>query len=74
MIEGRPKVGDTLRFAPSAFADYDDRGIPYELDGTVVYVNEEHRYYTVEAKCHRWTLKESFKYGGDSVYGETDKA
>ena len=65
-----PRVGDRLSFVPSAFSslpgtDYDicrRVNAAYTLSGVVIYVNAAHRYYTVEAPCFGYVLRESFKF------------
>lgn len=64
-----PNVGDSVRFSPSAFIKPDDEGddlysgqLPYQLDGRIVYVNREHRYYIAEALLFGHKLRETFKY------------
>ena len=65
------EVGDRISFVPTAFAELpatttrrNAAGIQeaYTLAGTVIYINAAHRYYTVEAPCFGWSLRESFKY------------
>ena len=64
-------IGDPVRFVPSAFTDFgatvslrhaQELRAAYMLSGTVVYINEAHRYYTVAAVCFGHELRESFKY------------
>lgn len=63
-----PQVGDPLPFIPSAFVRYaqeDSRmvkNVPIKLNGRVVYVNREHRYYVVQAQCNGAVLNEAFKF------------
>lgn len=64
-----PKVGDPVQFAMTAFIKPDGVGedlyagqMPYWLDGSVVYVNREHRYFVAEAVLFGHKLRETFKY------------
>lgn len=63
-----PAIGDVLAFRPAAFltsaAMFDVKGthIPYTLRGTVIAVNAAHRHYTLEARCHGYTVRETFKF------------
>lgn len=63
-----PTIGDVLVFRPSAFFTEAERyrlrdvRIPQTLRGTVIYVNEPHRFYTVEAECNGYIIRESFKF------------
>lgn len=59
-------IGDTYSWVPTAFEGIN--GIAREsakistVHGRVVYINEAHRYFTVEAACNRYKLRESFKF------------
>lgn len=63
-------LGDTFAFVPSAFSAPPKTGgsarksieTAYSLRGVVVYVNTAHRYYTVEAPCWGYVIRECFKY------------
>lgn len=59
-----PKVGDTQVFVPTAWSYGMLAGAKAKiaLKGTVVYVNEEHRYYTVEARHCGYAVRESYKF------------
>ncbi len=59
------KIGDTYTWTPRAFEGAS--GIcSFEklarVSGRVVYINEAHRYFTVEAEAHGYKLRESFKF------------
>ena len=59
------KPGQAYAWMPSMFVDFEGpvrRDVAMTLSGRVIYVNEEHRYYTVEAPCNGHTLRESFKF------------
>lgn len=62
------KIGDTYRFKPSCFTETGDGtlahlpGCPVDVTGKVVYINEPHRYFTVEYIVWGNTLRESFKF------------
>ena len=61
----RHNIGDPVRFAPMAFMHPGQTRmgeIPFYLDGSVVYVNEPHRYYIAEAECNGYKLREAFKF------------
>lgn len=61
-----PHVGDKLTFKPSCFMQAVDEnqslGITRSVQGTVVYVNAEHRFYTAEGHCNGYILRESYKF------------
>ena len=59
------KVGDKITFVMSCLADGINRCyMPVErvMHGTVMYVNEEHQYYTAQTECNGYKICESFKY------------
>lgn len=58
--ESRRAVGDTVSFIPTAFINFRDAGSVLMLHGRVIYVNEAHRYFTVEAPCYGYKIRESF--------------
>lgn len=58
----RHKAGDKVAFRPRAFSAFEAEGTPVVLHGVVIYVNEAHRYYTAEAPCWGYTIRESFKF------------
>lgn len=58
--EARKAVGDVVSFIPAAFVNYLDAETALRLSGRVIYVNEAHRYFTVEAPCHGYKIRESF--------------
>lgn len=58
-------IEDTYTWTPRAFEGAS--GIcSFEklarVSGRVVYINEAHRYFTVEAEAHGFKLRESFKF------------
>jgi len=59
------KVGDKVTFSPVCFTRSVDccyMPINLNLQGTVIYVNAAHRYYTVEGECNGYKIRESYKY------------
>lgn len=58
--DARKDVGDAVSFIPAAFIRYHDAETALRLNGRVVYVNEAHRFYTVEAACNGYKIRESF--------------
>ena len=61
------KIGDQYRFVPSAFVGEKPSGtgkyeIPHELNGRVVYIHPERRFFTVEAELNGSKIRESFKF------------
>lgn len=64
------QIGDKVCFVPNGFGgDYTQKPLPGKKDppprkvtGKVVYVNEPHRYYLVEAEVNDIKIKESFKF------------
>lgn len=58
-----PDIGDPMQFRPSAFAAYEGNTARRNmLNGRVVYINETHRYYTAEAVCNGYVIRESWKF------------
>lgn len=62
MILNNPHIGDKVTFAPSTFTQFERISAPVSLHGRICYINEAHRYYTVEAECNGYMIRESFKY------------
>lgn len=58
--ETRKAVGDAVSFIPAAFINFENATVALRLNGRVVYVNNAHRYYTVEAPCNGHRIRESF--------------
>lgn len=56
----RRTIGDAVVFTPTAFIHFERIEAPTRLSGRVVYVNAAHRYYTVEAPCNGYVIRESF--------------
>lgn len=62
------KLGDQKSFVPSAFADgpivtgRKGETLSRRVTGQVIFINEEHRYYLLEAKVNGFRFCESFKY------------
>lgn len=62
-ISAPQKVGDTVRWRPAAWYERGDFPLaPSEVTGRVIYVNEAHRFYTVEARLGEDRLRESFRF------------
>jgi len=57
-----PCVGDPVTWVPSAFVKFADQSAMWAIKGQVIYVNEAHRYYTVEGDCNGVAMRESFKF------------
>lgn len=59
-------IGDTYTWASAAFEGLTgierESGKVRSVSGRIVYINEAHRYYTAEAACNGYTLRESFKF------------
>lgn len=59
-------IGEPFSWKPAAFQG--SNGImsvatkETTAHGRVVYINEAHRYFTVEAEAHGFKLRESFKF------------
>lgn len=53
-------VGEAVVWILSAFIHFERIPAPLRLSGRVVYVNAAHRYYTVEAPCNGYVIRESF--------------
>lgn len=64
----KPRLGDKIRFVPDAFIGepyrHDQkRGVyPREVTGTVIYINEKHRFCDVGYEIYGSKLRESFKF------------
>lgn len=60
------RMGESVAWMPSAFADVVRNGFATNaarvLHGHVIYINTAHRYYTAEAECNGYRLRESFKF------------
>ena len=62
------KTGEKYRFTPHAFIGEVGKTksplpcIPRRVTGRIVYINEAHRYFTVEARADWATIRESFKF------------
>lgn len=64
------QIGDKVRFVPCGFSsDPTERPLPgkktpppREVTGTIVYINQEHRYYTAQFEVFGTVLRESFKF------------
>ena len=57
-----PQVGDSFPFKPTAFTEHSPPSLNDKLNGKIVYVNYAHRYYTAEAECNGWKVRESWKF------------
>ncbi|MBE5054763.1 hypothetical protein INF37_01925 [Pseudoflavonifractor sp. DSM 107456] len=61
-------LGEKYRFTPHAFTGEVGKTkgpmpcIPRMVTGRIVYINEAHRYFTVEASVDWATIRESFKF------------
>lgn len=55
-------IGDPVTWTPAAFWAAAFPGALLELHGRVVYVNEPHRFFVVEADCNGTPLREAFKF------------
>lgn len=59
-------IGDTYSWIPTSFEGGNGvsgiKGRSITLHGRIVYINEEHRYFMVEANCNGYALRESFKF------------
>lgn len=56
------RIGAPFSWRPSAFAskcDNDERQKPV-LHGRIIFINREHGYFTAEATCNGYTIRESF--------------
>lgn len=55
-------IGQAIAWKPAAFVDLFSTPELVNVSGTVVYVNEAHRYYTAEAPWYGYAIRESFKF------------
>ena len=60
--DARKAVGDAVAFIPAPFVHYEHNEAPVSLSGRVIYVNDAHRHYTVEAPCNGYKIRESFMF------------
>lgn len=64
----KPKLGDRISFIPEAFTgepvwhDQKRGAYPRTVTGTVVYINDKHRFCDVEYEVHGYKLREAFKF------------
>jgi hypothetical protein len=63
------KLGMEVRFTPAAFFGENSAQregtpmqIPRQVTGKISYINEAHRYYTVDYEIYGVKLRESFKF------------
>lgn len=61
MSMNNPQIGDTFLAKPEAFVRDSIYG-PTELRFRVMYVNREHLYFTAEAECNGYIIRESWKF------------
>lgn len=61
-----PELGDKIRFKPTAYftgvANFGGSELDIYVTGTVIYINEEHRYYRVQYETPCCIGHECFKY------------
>ena len=55
-------VGEKLKLKPSICLDKTGRTEQRAIEGTIVYVNFPHRYFTAEFKFPGGSIRESFKF------------
>lgn len=64
----KPKLGDRISYIPEAFTGepvrHDQKRGDYlrTVTGTVVYINDKHRFCDVEYEVHGYKLREAFKF------------
>ena len=64
-LSGPAHIGERVSFIPSCFVRAQEScylQVETVLHGQVIYVNADHRYYTVEAPCFGYKVRESFKF------------
>lgn len=61
-VNQTPRIGDRFTFMPDAFSQHEDPGKRDRINGRVIYVNEEHRYFTVAGEINGIAIRESFKW------------
>ena len=57
-------LGEPVTFSPATFTQFERETLrdATQLTGRGCYINEDHRYYTVEAPCNGYMIRESFKF------------
>lgn len=65
-MNGTPEIGEKIRFKPAAWMfhpeHYTVTCAGYEVTGTVVQINAEHRWFRVEFPCGNTTGHECFRF------------
>lgn len=60
------EIGAELRLIPFVSVDYYGRAMPNPVPCKVVYINEQHKFYTVEFRFpNGYRCRESFKFEGE---------
>jgi hypothetical protein len=62
MLILEPRIGDVLPLVPIICLDKKGDITHKPLPGTIVYINDEHRYFTAEFRFPRGSFRESFKF------------
>jgi len=55
------ELGNPYSWKPSAFGEPSLETIPKTVRGVIVYINQEHHYFTAEASVFGYAIRESFK-------------
>ena len=64
-LSGPARLGEKVTWSPSCFVRSQESCyllVDQVVHGSVIYVNDAHRYYTVEGSCNGHTIRESFKF------------
>lgn len=57
------EIGQKISFFPSCWSKVDFPSAAKALRGRVCYINRAHRYFTLEAECHGYVIRECFHFG-----------
>lgn len=62
-----PEIGAPVSWIPAAFTSHGDDsagilGVTVRVNGRIVYINREHRWYRAEARFAGGVIRECFKY------------
>lgn len=62
MKDGHYEVGDPIVFTPFAFTLHKEPGMSDKVNGRVIFVHEEHRYFVAAGKVNGAEVRESYKF------------
>ena len=68
MAAKEPHIGAPYRFTPAAFLREKSamlpgqKPVPREVTGTIIHINQAHRYFTVEYEVNGYKLRQGIKF------------